>query len=96
MKVKGSVVHLSLYFLLDGLACGSAPLRFSEEAGQQHFLRRQSPGCLGCLSLSEALCHPGFSGVSHLLTHGLYDFLSIIGIMFSETTAHITPDQESK
>lgn len=89
-------MHLSLYFFLDDLSCGSAPLRFSVEAGQRHFLRRQSPGCMGCLSLSEALCRLGFSGVSHLLAHGLYDFLSTIGIMFSETTVHITPDQENR
>lgn len=80
--------------LLPGsLACGSAPLRFSLEAGQQQFLNHQYAS--DASSMAESSCHTGFAGVPHL-AHSLCDWLSKVGMMFSESIVHITPDQESR
>ena len=45
--------------------------------------------------MSEAWCHPGFTGVFHLV-HCLHDLLSNGGIMFPESAMHITPYQVSR
>lgn len=45
--------------------------------------------------MSETLCHIGFTGVSYLI-HRLYDLLSNVGKIFSESATHITPEQVSR